>query len=255
MLPALVWRRLQPFGTQLVRSPAGAEFRYVVSSRDVFARCVVWTDLATWEETTQPVLAALARRCRVFVDAGAYTGVYSLLACAVNPTLRVVAFEPNPTVTAMLADNLRANGLLDRVRIVPAALGERPGELAFAVGSDTTAGGLRPAGAGERAFPVRVVRGDDELAEDRVDLVKLDVEGAELAALRGMRGVLERHRPHLVVECLRPRTLQDLFEFLGPLGYDHCRYLGPAGPVVATATTRPVPRYPNFLFSIADDAL
>ncbi len=38
-------------------------------------------------------------------------------------------------------------------------------------------------------------------ALDRIDLVKLDVEGADLHALRGMRGLLERHRPVLFVEC------------------------------------------------------
>jgi FkbM family methyltransferase len=254
LVPPALTNRLQPYGTHTVRSPVGGEFRYVVSRRDVFARSVVWTDLRTWEATTQPVLVALARGARTFVDAGAYTGIYSLLACAVNPELRVIAFEPNPTVVGLLRDNIAANNLDDRVRVVHKALSDRAGRVPFAVGVDTTAGGLRRGGPDERSFDVDVVRADEALDGEPVDLVKLDVEGAEISALKGMRGVLRTFQPRLIVECLRQETLAELFRLLEPFGYRSCHYLGPDGPVIATAATRAVPRYANFLFSVSPGA-
>ena len=254
LLPHAVTDRLQPYGTHRVRPLTGGEFRYVVSACDVFARSVVWTDLRKWETTTQPVLAALARRSRTFVDAGAYTGVYSLLTCAASPSLRVIAFEPNPAVVRLLCDNIAANKLDERVRVVRKALSDRTGSGSFAVGFDTTAGGLRRGALDESSFDVEVVRGDDELAGEPVDLIKLDVEGAELAALHGMQEILRKNQPRLVVECLQSETLAQLLQYLEPLGYRSCYYLSPRGPVAATAATQAVPRYANFLFSVSDVA-
>jgi hypothetical protein len=72
---------------------------------------------------------------------------------------------------------------------------------------------------------VPVVALDDYFADnDRVTLLKIDVEGAELGLLKGAERILRQHAPLLVFECenrhLAPGNVQDVFSYLGGLGYE-----------------------------------
>lgn len=245
LLPRALWGRLQPSGVLTVRPMTGGSFRYQATSQDTMARQVCWTHLREWEPTTQPVLVDLARRARVFVDAGAYCGIYTLIATSANPELRVVAFEANPDTAELLAANLTINGLTDRVTVIREALGDEVGTAAFFIGADPTAAGLHGEG---RQISVPATTADAHLADLPVDLVKIDVEGHEPAALRGMFETLTRCHPNLIVECLTSDALLEVRSVLRPLGYETCDYLGPDGADPVTETMEPQPRYANFLF-------
>lgn len=248
LLPGRIWRRLQPLGVSTVRPVSGGQFRYLATAGDAMARAVVWTHMRQWEETTQPVLADLAREARVFVDGGAYTGVYTLLATAVNPRLHVVAFEANPATAGLLRANVAINGLTDRVQVVEQALSDRLGTTDFFIGADPTAAGLYGDGA---RITVARTPADAHLARLEVDLVKMDVEGHEPTALRGMTETLRRCQPALVIECLSARALAEVRAVTDPLGYTRCEYLGPDGPVPVTTVREPEPRYANFLLRVS----
>jgi FkbM family methyltransferase len=141
----------------------------------------------------------------IAVDGGAYIGYVTLQAArAVGPTGSVVAFEPDPRTAVVLARNVAANGFADRVRIVAKALGAASGSAEFFVSEAGDTSGLYDDTAAVGSIGVEVVRGDDELAEvARADLVKLDLEGGETAALGGLAGLLGRSGPELtlIVEC------------------------------------------------------
>jgi FkbM family methyltransferase len=159
-------------------------------------------------------------------DVGANKGQMALLfAALVGPRGRVVAFEPAPGECDILRRNLALNGLA-QVRAVQAAAAESAGELTFSYAPDRpTQGKLRDvemtyANPGARDFPVPAVALDDVGADERApDVIKIDVEGAAGAVLRGARGILDRARPRIYVELHGPEEQAGLRDELQSRGY------------------------------------
>ncbi len=136
------------------------------------------------------------------VDGGAFDGD-TLLAWLreLGPTfMNWLAIEPHPENAAELRRAVAAlpAPVRDTVRVESCALGETSGTMVMT--ETGTAGASATPVAGGRGEPVVQVRPLDDLVGDGdVSFVKLDIEGDELAALRGMRGVVSRSRPALAV--------------------------------------------------------
>ncbi|WP_432457714.1 FkbM family methyltransferase [Cellulomonas iranensis] len=139
----------------------------------------------------------------VVVDVGANIGNHALYLAAVTGC-DVVAYEPNDRLTTPLRRSVEVNGLSDRVRVRPVAVGERSGRASFAREMPTNLGGQSV--EADCAGPLEVVRLDDEDLPP-VAMVKIDVEGMELEVLAGAARLIEEHRPLVYVEC---RTRDDL---------------------------------------------
>jgi FkbM family methyltransferase len=171
----------------------------------------------------------------VAIDGGANIGLFTLIAAAgVGRQGRVIACEPSPATMRLLRANVDRNGF-DWVELREVALASVPGRLqmrVFTPGSGFSS--FAPADtAGGAEVEVEVATIDDVASEvlERLKLVKLDVEGAELRALRGAPEVLHRARPDFIVE-LEPEHLerqggsvaevQELFDDAGYIGYAIC---------------------------------
>lgn len=169
----------------------------------------------------------------VAIDGGANIGVHTIeWARHMHGWGRVIAFEAQEVVYYALAGNVALNNCLNaRVRL--AALGEFMGELSIprldyfkpaSFGSleirkhdKTEFIGQRVSYAEEACDTVPMVN-LDSLALDRLDFVKLDVEGMELEVLRGGRTLLERHHPVMMIEIIKSdRTAIEAF--IQALGY------------------------------------
>jgi FkbM family methyltransferase len=115
----------------------------------------------------------------VFVDAGAHVGLITMQVLQRNPSATVHAFEPHPHRVAQLRRNIELNGHQDHVRINAAGLSDGKGALGFDLDEHRIS---------ETAAAVEVMRLDD-YAEgagiDRIDVLKLDIEGHEIQALEG----------------------------------------------------------------------
>jgi FkbM family methyltransferase len=153
----------------------------------------------------------LLRPGEVVIDAGANIGLFTVLAARhVGPHGRVIACEPSPTTMELLRDNVGRNSF-EWVDLREVALAEAPGRLqmhVFTPGSGFSS--FAPADAGtSRRVEVSVTTLDDVAGDllDRTRIVKLDIEGAELRALRGARRLLEHARPDFIVE-LEPEHLE-----------------------------------------------
>lgn len=159
------------------------------------------------ERTFVRLLTAAVPPGGTVLEGGAHLGFVTVHAArAVGPNGRVIAFEPNVDVHAALRENLVANGVSERVEVVPKALGDTAGRARFFVRDDTSS--LVDLATDAVPVEVDVVRADEEIATP-VDVVKLDVEGGEPAALRGMAGLLAGPRPPAAVfaECF-PQLLE-----------------------------------------------
>lgn len=151
------------------------------------------------------------------VEAGANVGYFTLLlARLVGPEGRVVSYEPDPELAAILRRNVEVNGYADVVEVREAAVAAESGTATFYRAMKSSGDHrLHTHGEGRdrETFPVRVVRLDDDLARldpplDRpVDLVKMDIQGAEPLALAGMAGLLREHPPRRMLVEFWPQGL------------------------------------------------
>lgn len=196
-----------------------------VLTSDVIQR-YLWL-FGTWE----PHLTAWMRHRitpgDLVIDAGAHTGYFTLLASQLaGPTGRVVAIEASPDFHQALTANIAANGC-SNVRSVNAAVSDAPGRMTFYLERATNLGGttaVRPrtvvSSFEADAAPLPQLVTEAELAAAR--LIKIDVEGGEAAAVRGLAPVLGRlrHDTELVIE-VNPRMLakqgQQVDDVLVPL--------------------------------------
>lgn len=165
---------------------------------------------------------------RRFLDIGACHGIFALAFAQGRPDTLALALEPSPPAHEVLAGNLDRNGLRN-VILQQVAAGAAPGRIRMrqvwhhleAVSHAEDEEGAE----GVLDLPVETV--DDLCArlDFRPDLMKVDVEGYELAVLSGARGMLARDRPRLFLE-LHPERLRELggsagevVELLEGLGY------------------------------------
>jgi FkbM family methyltransferase len=183
--------------------------------------------LGTSDVDEQRWMVAHLKPGNVFWDVGANIGFFTLLARRlIGEAGEVVAFEPLPENVHQLRHNLELNGFAD-VRVEEAAVSAESGKQLFSapMGKRRYAGSLVHTGNGDGSSSiVNVISLDDYLTSARPrapDIIKLDVEGAEIDAMRGARGLIESFRPTMLVEVhWLGSAFVDFFEReLAPLGY------------------------------------
>ena len=185
-----------------------------------------------WEPETASFFLSWLRPGMTFVDAGAHVGYYTLLASGIVAVGgRVVAFEPHPVLGQVLRRNIERAGCAN-VTVSSLALGRANGTAELVLHPRGNFGGssLRADGeTGRPRAPVEVTTLDDYLERagvPTVDVVKLDVEGAEPDVIEGAGHTLAAN-PHivLVVEFLREnarrfgRDVEDTEARLRELGF------------------------------------
>lgn len=210
-----------------VRFAPGLRMR--VDPRDENGRRVLLDGLDRRERLTRHFLRLLGPGDCV-LDVGANAGYYTMVAShAVGPLGSVHAFEPSPHVLPWLeASVLLSRPASANIHLHDSAASDRSGTAAFypAARECTGFSSLRP-NAGAAPVEVRCVPIDSLLCDlPAVRLVKLDIEGAELLALRGMQRLIERDRPHIISEIddgfLRQMgaSAAEMIEFLTARGYE-----------------------------------
>lgn len=150
----------------------------------------------------EPDLTAFIRRRmapnRTFIDIGANVGYHSMIAAKAQPDGgRVVAIEASPDIAAHLREGLVLNGVSDRVTVVNKAVSDSFGDLTIYRGphhntglTTSLAGRGFTDGVAVECAPLDALLSDDDIETAR--LVKIDVEGAEVAVLHGMTDFLDR---------------------------------------------------------------
>ncbi len=143
------------------------------------------------------------------VDVGANLGYFTLtLARQVGPSGTVVAFEPDTANFELLGKTIRANGC-SQVRLEPCAVAESDGVCRLYL-CEENAGDNRifDSGDGRPYREVKTVALDSYLGEKRVDVIKMDIQGAEARALQGMKALLSRNPDVLVMSEFSPSLIR-----------------------------------------------
>jgi FkbM family methyltransferase len=183
-----------------------------------------------WEPYETALVLAALQPGDVFVDVGANIGYYPVIAAdLVSPGGAILAFEPDPDNFRLLEQNLRLNGCEPVARAYRAGLADTAGQGQLYL-SDDNAGDhqIFATGDGRRSLPISLYNGAEFLRGkvQRIDLLKIDVQGAEYAVMAGLLPLLvELPRvPRIIIE-LTPLSLRqagssgrDLVELLATLG-------------------------------------
>ncbi len=154
----------------------------------------------------------------VLYDIGANVGYFSLLAAVLTGSQgQVYAFEPLPRNVDFLKQHIALN-CLDNIEVIEAAVSDREGQAAFALGASTAMGHIGEIGEIE----VDLVSLDALLDRGEIkppDTIKIDVEGAEFEVLQGARNLLSRYRPILFLDTHQREAHKKAIQLLSDLGY------------------------------------
>jgi FkbM family methyltransferase len=173
-------------------------------------------------------------------DVGAFVGLFAMH-CA-RTADRVICFEPMDVTRKRLLENLALNNFTN-VQVRPFGVGESPAtlELSFdplmpggASVDATLSEGIRATGAATERRTITITTLDHDAAAERLpapDLIKIDIEGFELQALRGGANLLRTHHPELYLEMHgetmhdKRQKVRDIVVFLTELGYRNITHI------------------------------
>ena len=214
------WMGLAP-GSGEVAEVHGNKMRFGSASE-----CYIDMINGTYEPVITQLFEKLIKPGMTVVDVGAHIGYFTLLAAQQTGSEgKVYAFEPDPTNYSVLTGNISNNGY-GSVVPVPKAVCDAPGTASFFLHMDTVAHSLYPTtlGRGKSTISVETTSLDNFFEQEGwppVNLIKMDIEGAEAAALEGMKKLIERNETvYLVLEFI-PQIQQnagiDPHELLGKL--------------------------------------
>ena len=154
-------------------------------------------------------LRSLKLEGKTVYDLGAFEGVLALYFA--RRAKQVIAYEPNPRNFARCMENIRLNSLTN-VQVLNRGISDREGEIELiydplmpGAGSsdDKIAEQINSSVKSFKKLSIAVVPLDRDIEDHHLptpDLIKIDIEGLELAALRGMRATLSRYHPELYIE-------------------------------------------------------
>ncbi|HJR58566.1 MAG TPA: FkbM family methyltransferase [Vicinamibacterales bacterium] len=192
--------------------------------------------LAGHHETAEHTfLRSLPLQDRVVYEIGAFQGILTLFFS--SRAKAVIAYEPNPPSYNRVLQNLRLNGCTN-VQVRNLAVGERAGSIRLlsdplmpgGTSGDPTVSRQIEVSTAATSVDVPVVTIDEDMAAARLPpphLVKIDIEGMELPALKGMVETLTRYRPDLYMEmhgatmAHKDANVRAIVDFLDTLGYPH----------------------------------
>jgi FkbM family methyltransferase len=223
-----LWNLVRPWYVRVLTLFERRGIRRMINGTDLV---LLAHDLHGVPETYEPdlwrALMAKVRRGDTVADVGAFIGLYTVaLARRVGAEGRVHAFEPDRASYSRLCQHVQMNGVSDRVRAYPSAVGAESTHLRFAGnrGSESTVA----TSSAEGAEQVEAVCLDSVFAAEPVDLLKIDVEGYEVHVLRGAVRLLKdaSRAPRTIFVEVHPTawerfgvTDRSLLESLWQVGY------------------------------------
>ena len=202
----------------LVIGPSGFEVIFVKPKRvygwnpsDPRTAIACLVAVGEYEPIETHLLKAIANRSQVVIDVGANVGYYAVeLGKVMGDFSRLLAIEPVRESFQQLERNVKLNELNDRVNMYMTAVGSIEGtaEIFIPETSGSSAASTRNLHNEEnhssQIVPVTTI--DAIMSSsglDKCDLIKIDVEGAELMVLQGAIGTIKKHKPVIFAELLR----------------------------------------------------
>lgn len=202
-----LWAFLRPAYEWLLGLVAGGTgLRRVINGMDTIQVLPQWRNLGgSYEPDVWRLLLPAIRPGDVIADVGAHVGLYAVsMALRTGREGKVLAVEADPGNLASLRAHVRLNGVEGIVQVVPEALSDREGRAQWH--SQDVQSGILPGAADAPGLSVAVTTLDRLVGTGRLDLMLIDIEGFEEAALRGGARLLAdpARRPRMIVVEVHP---------------------------------------------------
>lgn len=173
----------------------------------------------SWERNLEDVFDFKKGVC--FLDVGANVGKYTLRAAIlVGESGKIVAIEPNKDNFRVLVKNIELNKLRNCIPFNMAA-SSTDGEVTLFLGPNSARHSIVQ-DFGKGSYKIRTRALDNVLNEtgiEKVDIIKIDVEGAELEVLKGLNMTLKKENPLIIIEVHPLKNKEKIVEYLNDLGY------------------------------------
>lgn len=193
------YRQVKPAGIAEIDLPG---YKLAISAADSSIAYNLLT-LGSYEPYETALFLDAVGRGGDVIDVGAHVGYYALMAAtALRGKGSVWAFEPHPANYHLLSNNIIRNAL-DNVLAAQAAVSDHGGTAQLYVAVDGNTGGhsLAAKPGQTQSIEVAVVRVDDIVPSGtRISVIKMDTEGGEIEAFRGMKRVLRENAPAMFTE-------------------------------------------------------
>lgn len=175
--------------------------------------------LGTYELEKQKLFEEMVKKGDTIFDIGAQAGFYSLLAAELTGEKgKVFAFEPAPVNAAYLKRHIDLNKYKN-IFVYEAAVSDRSGFISFELGENRFTGRISASGG----LKVPCVSLDDLVEKGDLpapDVLKIDVEGAELAVLKGASALIKKYRPGIFLSIHGKEKSDELVYFFKNSGYN-----------------------------------
>jgi FkbM family methyltransferase len=207
------------------------DLRLLLYPRNEISKSIFVT--GRYEPNEFRLLSRILSAGMTFIDVGANMGLYTIFAAhRVQPTGRVISIEPSAREQELLLQNIGLNRF-GNVAVLPAAVADRSGTVELLVAPFERSGHNTLGRFGydtklDHSETVRTITLDsllDSEGLDRVDVIKIDIEGGELSALRGAAQMLSAHHPALLLELSdralvhQHATSGEILSYLASCGY------------------------------------
>lgn len=224
--------QLPPSGTIRVNLSNGTKFKLLTNQTSYVAKLLYWNGPSKFEYT--PIFERLSQKVDSFIDIGANTGYYSILAASVNPNITIHSFEPAKGPAHYLRKNIAINNFRTKITAHDIALSDKESEVEFYEVQNAkyrylshNLGGVgslkKESNLNRTSTIVKVLSLDhfvDRKGIQKIDLIKVDTEGTENLVLKGGPQTIQRFKPIIICETLFHRIEKELESIMRSHGYE-----------------------------------
>jgi len=218
------------------------QLKLLVAARELTSCASAWSLNCLEDAALRSIIRTSLKKGGCGVDIGASIGDFTSVMASASEADTHHAFEANPAVAAVLARRFRHKNVVVHCE----ALSAETGTANFYVPlTNTGVGGLRITPTAAKEGQIKEVRVPVRRLDDYIDqivrccIIKMDIEGAELLALRGARSLILRDKPLVYFECMNHIDLygynvREVYDFFSSIVYemhDPFSYLGGLSPL------------------------
>lgn len=229
--------QLPPSGTIFIKLLSGTEFKLLTNQTSYVTKLLYWKGADAFEYT--PIFERLSKKVDSFIDIGANTGYYSILAAAVNKKITVHAFEPAQGPAYYLTKNIDINKFGGTIKAHAIALSDQVSEVEFYEVQNAKyrylthnlagVGSLKKESNSKRiSTHVKTAPLDKFVEEEslpKIDLIKIDTEGTENLILNGGHQTISQFKPIIICETLFNKIEKELEIIMRSHGYQFYNHI------------------------------